>query len=444
MIYPAMAMVLLYYLFFIIYYQQLVPVKGGRALQIIITLLLVIASYVALNAWNQLLFNFPVTTLIMIVGLRFSTGMNWLQAFYGGACCTITAYCFRGIFTTISAFLCKGCDFLYNADAYYIITLFALPVSLLLLFVLRGTVLADNRLRRFLNNAGQLRLVIVYELAAVANLVVMNSGRNFSPNNIWYMGIALGNCTLTLFILIYVIYQSIKSTELLEYQWRTQVLEEQYDRQLQHYKSYQKYTESFRTFRHDYKSIMVTLKTLIRANDNEKAIQLIDAIYDDMQKKVRIHKKYSNNVILDAMLQDLANICEEKEIRFSFNVFAPRNTKLSLLDAIRIFSNIANNAVEACVKVPASDRFIEITSSNDQQWVTLEAVNSYDGKAIVENGELVTIKSEKHGHGLGLGIVKEIAENLGGFVIYDADSENKTFVIRIHVPYDQDKTPISF
>ena len=40
------------------------------------------------------------------------------------------------------------------------------------------------------------------------------------------------------------------------------------------------------------------------------------------------------------------------------------------------------------------DRFIEITSGNDQQWVTLEAVNSYDGKTIVENGALVTTKSE--------------------------------------------------
>lgn len=51
---------------------------------------------------------------------------------------------------------------------------------------------------------------------------------------------------------------------------------------------------------------------------------------------------------------------------------------------------------------------------NDTQWVTLEAVNSYDGKMFTEEGELRTTKSDKERHGLGINIVKEIVQNLGG------------------------------
>ncbi len=433
--YFAMTMVLLYYLLFMIYYRHLIPAKGDKVPQILLTLTIVIVSYIHLSAWNLLLFNFPIIMVIMITGLRFSTGMNWIQAFFSGGACVLSAYCFRGIFTAISALIYKSYDFLFNADAYYTISIFALSFSFLFFYVLRRTIFPDDKLRQLLNNDSQLRLVIVYELAAVINLVFINSGRFLYPNSVWYMEIALGACMMTLFMFIYAIYQSIRSTELLEYQWRTQVLEEQYDRQLQHYKSYQKYTESFRAFKHDYKDMMASLKSLLRANDNEKALKLIDDIYDDMQKKVRIHKKYSDNVILDAMLQDLANTCAEKEIRFSFNISVPRNTRLSMLDAIRIFANISNNAVEACEKVPVLERFIEISSGNNQQWVILEAVNSYDGQAIVQNGKFLTTKSKPQSHGLGLNIIKEIAEKIGGFVIYDADIENQTFLIRVHIPY---------
>lgn len=432
--YFAITMVLMYYLVFIVYYQLLFPVKGYRIPQIIFTLTLIAASYICLNTWNLLLFNFPAVIIVLILGLRISTGMNWSQASYGGCTCVIIAYCFRGIFTAISSFIYRYQNFIYNAKAYYIITLFALPASLLFLRVLRKTILPDHKLRQFMKNGSQLKPVITYEIAAIINLVVINSGRNNTPNIHWYMGIALGACTLTLFMLVFAIYHSIRGTELQEYQWRTKALEEQFERQLQHYKSYQKYTESFRTFRHDYKYMMGTLKSLIKANDIEKAILLLDNIYEDMQKKVKIHKRYSDNVVLDAMLQDLANICSEKEIRFSFNVFTPRDTELALVDAIRIFSNITNNALEACEKIPPPERFIEITTGTDQQWVTLEIINSYNGQILIQNGKLITTKQEKYGHGLGLRIVQEISENIGGFVIYDTDTENRTFLTRIHIP----------
>lgn len=210
------AMVLLYYLIFILYYQTLFPVKGHRVLPIILTLGLIATTYLCLTAWDLLVLNFPTVIIIMFVGLHFSTKMTWMQAAYGSATCAISAYCFRGIFTASCSFIYKGCDFLYNANAYYIITCFALPVSLLFFAVSRRKLIPDDKLKKFLNNDSQLKLVIVYELAAVINLVIINSGRYLSPSSIWYMQIALGSCTLTLFMLIYAIYQSIHSTELLE------------------------------------------------------------------------------------------------------------------------------------------------------------------------------------------------------------------------------------
>ncbi|WRS28518.1 ATP-binding protein [Oscillospiraceae bacterium MB08-C2-2] len=395
---------------------------------------LIVVSYSVFYAHGLLVLNMPVIIVIMIIGLRFSTSMDWLQAVYGGATSILSAYCFRGIFTAIGALIFRGRDLLSDADAYYAITLAALPAALLSFSVLRRTIFPDHKMKRFLKNRGQLKTIVAYEMVATINLVAINSGRQSSPNNLWYVQVALGACVLALGMLVFAIYQSIYSAELLEYRLQSEMLEQQYNRQLAHYKSYQKYTESFRAFRHDYKAMMASVKSLIRAGEAEKAIALVDDVYDDMQKKVHLHKKYSDNVVLDAMLQDLANQCAEKEIEFSFQVFAPRNTDLSRLNAIRLFSNLTTNAVEACDKLPVSERFMHIVSTAEPSWVVLKVENSYNGETVENAGKLITTKEEKDMHGLGLGIVNEIAENLGGFVLYDIAPENKLFTVRVFIP----------
>ncbi len=445
MIYIVIPVVLLYYYSFLLYYRKLFPMQKRRPIQVLFILAIIASSYIFLNPSDIRWLRLPVIMIAMTIGLRFSTGMDWLQAAYGGSCSVLSAYSFRGIFAVISAFIFCN-NGLSNIEAYYASTVLVLPLVLLFFTILYKTILPDDKLRLFLHNRNQLKYVVTYEITASINLVVINSGRDLfpcdilssdnilSPYGMWYVKVGLGAYVLTIGMLIYAIYQSIQSTELQEYQWRMEMLEEQYERQVRHYKSYQKYTESFRAFKHDYRAMLALLKSLIRANENEKALLLIDGMFDEMQKKVVVHKKYSDSVVLDAMLQDLTNICEENKIRLSSSVFIPRNTGLSTIDAVRIFSNFTNNALEACQKAPVSDRFIDIVSANELKWATLQVVNSYDRKSLIHNGKFLTTKSEKQCHGLGLRIVEQIAENLGGFVIYEEDFENKTFLVRVHIP----------
>ncbi len=446
MSYIAVITILMYYSVFLNYYHKLFPAKSAKRIQRLLTLVIVGIAYVYLDVLNMRWLRIPVVMGIMIIGLQFSNSMNWMQSVYGGAVSVLSAYCFRGLFAAVGLLVLQGYNFTSRANAYYIVTVFALVFAYLFFKITQKSIFPDDKLKQFLNNQSQVRLVVAYEMMAAINLTIINSGRDLSPYGIWYTGlnlskhgiwyveVAIGSLLITLGMLVYAVYESIQSTELLAYQWSTKTLEDQFALQMRHYKSYQKYTENFQRFKHDYKSMMVSLKALIRVQENEKAIQLIDDLYDDMQKRLIVHKKYSNHVVLDAILQDAAIICEEKNIRFLFNVFVPRDTGLSMVDAIRIFSNVVNNAIEACDKVPESERFIDINSRNDSLWVTLEAINSYDGNTHSKNGKLATTKSDKEIHGLGMGIIKEIVQNLGGFVIYDADKENRTFTIRVHIP----------
>lgn len=436
MIYVSAIVILLYYSLFLAYYQMLFSACGNHFNIIwdFTTLTLILGVYLTLIYFRLSVLNMPVVTLIMIISLRSSTKMNWLQAVYGGSICVMSAYCFRGIFTPLIVVLFQSKELFIKSNVYNIGTVFALPFAFIFWIVLRQTLLPDQKLIHFLHSRDQLKLVVAYETATFINLMVLNIGRKIGINSLWYMGITFGTCILTLSMLIYVIYESIKSAELMEYKYKSNMLQQQFERQLRHYKSYQKYTESFRKFKHDYQYMMTSLKSLIRAKEDEKAIQLIDEIYDEMQTKVEIHKKYSNHVVLDAMLQDLANVCTENKIRFIFHALAPYNTELSLLDGIRIFSNITNNAIEACQKIDIAERFIEINSSTTEQWVVLEVINSCDGRVSTKNGKYKTTKKDKDSHGIGLYIVSDIVENIGGFILYNTNLNAKIFQIRVHIP----------
>lgn len=434
MIYAFLVMVGLYYLIFLLYYQRLFPLHEKSLIKVALSLAAVMGGYL-LAGVNEILWLDPfLLTVVMTLALRFSTAMNWPQALFGAGHCVITIYCFRGIFMALWVLVIPPRDFLPNHYAYFVFSLLAMPLSLSVLALLRKAIFPDQKLKWFLNYPNQLNLVIVYELIALVNLAIVNTGRTLAPNANWYMGVVLTTSALTFGMLIYSIYQSIRSAERMEYKWRSQMLEDQYQRQLRSYKSYQKFTESFQTFKHDYKQMMTSLKVLIKAKDNEKALTLIDDMYGEMQKKVHVHKKYSNSPVLDALLQDLANICEEQQIRYDFMASAPIHTRLSTLDAIRIFSNLANNAIEACQKVQESQRFLSVTSNCDGQWCTLEAINSYDGNVVVNNGKFSTLKPNKGEHGLGLTIVTTIVESVGGFIVYDANPDTKIFRVRVHVP----------
>ncbi len=266
-------------------------------------------------------------------------------------------------------------------------------------------------------------------------MILLNDGRFYYINALWFSILYLTSFLVTIGLLAYIWNTNVQMSELLEYELHTRQLKEQLDRQLSHYKSYKKFTESYRVFKHDYKDMMSAVKTLIKNNEIEKAVNLLDEIHDTMQKNVQIHKTYSDNVLLDAILHDAANTCEDHNIRFSATLHMSGSMILSDLNVVRVSTNILNNAIEACEKVTyAPDRFIDIRGSVNPDWSFIEIANSFSGEIKYRDGEFVTTKKDKDCHGFGLMAVRKIIEDVGGMVLIDADQEKRIFTLKLHIP----------
>lgn len=427
---------ILYGVFILYYFRLMFPAKrkhwlyyaGAVAINVGVT----IPSYLFLD--HRFVVYLMMGSVMLAFWLLFHG--NRVQVLYAGSIYMFSLYSSRGIiFSIYSMVLHISIKDVLQHELYYE-TIFALAVllSILTSLFIRKVILPDEKARHLLHNRGQLKFVVIYLIFELVFLTLINDGwYHDEVRQSWFSSLYLGSCVISKLWLMFVFNHTSKVTESLEYELHTRKLQEQLSRQMRHYQSYQKYTESFREFRHDYVKLMTSVKTLMRNREYEKAARMLNEIHDTMQRDVLVHKTYSDNVILDAILQDAANSCEEKNIRFSAVTHLPENI-MTALDVVRVFSNIIDNAIDACNKLSGSDRYIEITSDANDDWINIEVSNSFNGELKMVNEMPETTKEDKDFHGLGLRIVTETIEGLGGLVFIEPDQVKKIFRIRLCIP----------
>lgn len=429
------ASVIIYYLGFLVFFKRAVPfVKSGRNMMIL-SVLPVAAFLAYLDVVNLGWMDVPLLLVSMTLGFRYLFRMNWLQACFGGSTCVLSGYCIYGILSVIIGFL------RFESPAHwasrnlinYGMAFLVLTTAFLLLSFLHKTIFQDHRLQLYLNSDKQVKVGLVFEAIELCLLVTASQWYEASETDELRMMVLIITSLVVPVTLIIYIYISIQSLELWGCREDIKRLEEQYQRQIKHYQTYQQDVKMFRAFKHDYQSMMASLQNLIQEKQYGEAIQLLGNMNDTMFCEIRPPGKYTDNIILDAMLQDLEEVCKKKGIRYSFKIPRSGNVCISVMDNVRVCSNIMNNALEACINVPEEERFIEITCMKVDAWVTLQAVNSYRGKRLMKDGVFHTTKQEGD-HGLGLNIVKQIAEKSGGFVVSRIDPIKEEFMIRVHIP----------
>lgn len=188
------------------------------------------------------------------------------------------------------------------------------------------------------------------------------------------------------------------------------------ERRFNYYATQAKYLEEFRSFRHDYKNQLTTLKALLERGEYARAEEFLSALtvkFEDMRKNT---PNYSDNMLVDAVLQHMAGRCAASHITFEASVVVGNELPLTDLDLSAVFCNIADNAFEAAEKSGAPVPIVRFLSSRREKWLIVTAENSYNGvlKTDPETDELCTTKPESRCHGFGVKNIKRIVEAVPG------------------------------
>ncbi|CCV64878.1 hypothetical protein, ATPase domain protein [Alteracholeplasma palmae J233] len=390
-----------------------------------------IASYYIDFGFYHLLLIFAVHVSIYYLAV----GMRWIEASFAGTLLLFTFYSTRGVILSIYALIKnQSIAEISNSSDALIISHIASIVGFFILLVFVKFMKREKFVLLF-SVKRQTIFLTLYTLIEVCYIYIINQGRYVLTNNIWYSLTYLSTSILSIAVFGYILHNIIRLIKTIENEIYTVRLEEQLDNQIIHYEQYQSYIKELAKFKHDHGNLMKSLKQLIKSNNNEKALELLDeSIEDDIFEAMSAIEKTSNSFIVDAIIFDYANKCKINHIDFKSSVKFPNSINFSQLELMKIFSNVLSNALEASIKSPENKRFITISSKAVSNWLVIKISNNYETDIIVEDDQYITSKSDKVLHGFGLRIINDIITKKGGLVKFFIDKNKKVFSVQLSIP----------
>lgn len=204
------------------------------------------------------------------------------------------------------------------------------------------------------------------------------------------------------------------------------LMQQQENLQLQMYQELQKkYTETCKVA-HDINRHVSSLKALMGTNDSsDKAQKYLSELTEESN---RLYPAIKNqNPMLEIILNTTNAKCLSNNIEFSMSIDDFEMSFISDMDMTTIFSNLLDNAIEACIEIVKSRRKIRVIMRAQMGLIVIKITNP------CADFNISNIKfghSTKANHsGIGLSNVRKAVEKYGG--IMNIKKENSMFCVSI-------------
>lgn len=208
------------------------------------------------------------------------------------------------------------------------------------------------------------------------------------------------------------------------------IIKEKLDMQYNYYLNIQESQNKVKKLYHDINNHMACIKSLY--NEKEDVDKYIDSINKEMYDFQNAFN--TENMILDIILNEKKVLCEKNDIDLFCNINFSKCKFIEMADVCAIFSNILDNAIEACnsIEDDTIHKNINIRGTLVKSYYVIKCENSKINKVKIKNNKIFTSKKDKYLHGIGLESVKSSLKKYDGeFKIEDL--ENK-FIIKIYIP----------
>lgn len=138
---------------------------------------------------------------------------------------------------------------------------------------------------------------------------------------------------------------------------------------------------------------------------------------------------WTGSEILDLVLNQKKIDAEKNNVRMKIDVKGECCLPLTDREICSLFSNLLDNALEACIRMESEERWIEVQLDEKGEMISIDVRNSIGESPQIIGGKFQSKKKDKNLHGLGLHSVERIMDKQGGFL--EAQVEEGCFDIHI-------------
>ena len=249
------------------------------------------------------------------------------------------------------------------------------------------------------------------------------SGADFINNfSVFFMGILM---ILSNILMIFLFRKITRDNRIYI---ENKLMKEKMDMEYKYYMKVKENQDRVRQMYHDMKNHMSCMKNLSNTSEN------LNEYITEINTKIENCESCFNtgNLILDIILNEKKEICLEKEIKFNAYIEFKKCDFIKVNDVCTIFSNLIDNAIEACDKLQG-DKYISLKGSYiNENFFVMKIENSKCNEIEIKGGNLITDKEDKLTHGIGLENVKRTIYSYDGEV--DIKYDDEKFIVKILIP----------
>ena len=167
---------------------------------------------------------------------------------------------------------------------------------------------------------------------------------------------------------------------------------------------------------HDFHHHLQAILGLAEQAGDQKTEEYVQSLLDVSYRDVRMCS--CGNDIIDAVINCSAAEAARSHIDFQYNVeLSSSLSQISPIDLCAVLGNQVENALDACRKIPDSQRrFIQVSIRQNKSFVVIQVINSAYRNPFTADGRLLTNKEEPQFHGLGLKSIQDTVDKYNGYL----------------------------
>lgn len=210
-----------------------------------------------------------------------------------------------------------------------------------------------------------------------------------------------------------------------------EITKEKINMQYKYYLNLQESQEKTKKLYHDMNNHIICIQNIY--GKHELANKYIEDISNQIKGCSSIFD--TKSIILDVILNEKKSICDENGIKFLADINFSECGFIEITDICSIFSNMIDNAIEACFKIKDSnkDKEIKLRGTFVNRFFVIKCKNTKVNSLNSKKNKIITDKEDSFLHGIGIDSIKSSVEKYNGNVEISSDKNSFTMIIYIPI-----------